>query len=211
MKTISIVCEKGGTGKTTLSVELLRNLQRHGVKTSLYSLDGQYREPSWSVREEDADVAVVDTPGVLADNLKDIIEGTDVFIVPVRPTPNDIEPFTRTVDIIRTLSDKPLIIVVNGYNRWKMCDSFMEWLSKKDWADTVLTVPQSEAIVKTQALGKSVCKVDSGGKAAKSIEKLSRVACKAADVKLPAKPKHHKKAKAKNKDKGSSHKGAKHK
>ena len=160
MKTIAVVCEKGGTGKSVIANELYESYVRQGVPASLYSLDGQYKDASSSKKVEDAEVAIVDTPGVLTDNLSDLVSGADVIVIPVRPTPNDIEPFTWTVSIVAKNTNAPLVIVVNGTNRFRMCASFMAWLEKKPWAKNVVKVPQSEAIVQAQGMQKSVVNVD---------------------------------------------------
>ena len=174
MKTIAVVCEKGGTGKSVIANELYESYVRQSLRTSLYSLDGQYQDASGARKAEDAEVAVVDTPGVLTDNLKDIVTGADVVVIPVRPTPNDIEPFTRTVSIVSKNTKAPVVIVVNGCNRFRMCASFMEWLEKKPWAKNVVKVPQSEAIVQAQGLRKSVIDVDKHGAAAEAIRLMCR-------------------------------------
>lgn len=174
MKTIAVTCEKGGTGKSVLSNELYLSYVRQGVPVSLYSLDGQYSDSDRSRKVENPDVAIVDAAGVLADNLKDIIEGADLIVVPVRPTPNDIEPFTRTVKIIKQTRDVPVVIVVNGFNRFRMSQSFLEWLKKKSWATEVLTIPQSESIVQAEGLKKSVVEVDRRGVASQAVQGLCR-------------------------------------
>jgi chromosome partitioning protein len=181
MKTLAVVCEKGGTGKSTLSGELYRALDRRGFRASLYSLDGQYN-PTRSKKTEDAEVAVVDTPGVIADNLKDIIEGADLLVVPTRPTPNDIEPFTRTVEIIRSLTDAPVLIAVNGFNRYKMAASFKDWLEGKDWADHIVLIPQAEAFPQAEAMDNSVMDIDSKSKAAQAVERLCNEAINLAGI-----------------------------
>ena len=175
MKTIAVVCEKGGTGKSVIAAELYESYVRQGLRTSLYSLDGQYSDKPRSKKVDDAEVAVVDTPGVLTDNLTDIVKGADVVVVPVRPTPNDIEPFTRTVSIVAKNTKAPIVIVVNGTNRFRMCASFMEWLGKKPWAKNVVTVPQSEAIVQAQGMQKSVMLVDRHGIVAEAVRRMCRM------------------------------------
>ena len=175
MKTIAVVCEKGGTGKSVIAAELYESYVRQGLRTSLYSLDGQYSDKPRSKKVDDAEVAVVDTPGVLTDNLTDIVKGADVVVVPVRPTPNDIEPFTRTVSIVAKNTKAPIVIVVNGTNRFRMCASFMEWLGKKPWAKNVVTVPQSEAIVQAQGMQKSVVNVDRHGIVAEAVRRMCRM------------------------------------
>lgn len=107
MKTIAVVCEKGGTGKSVIASEIHESFVRQGLRASLYSLDGRHSDTPRSKKVDDAEVAVVDTPGVLTDNLKDIVSGADVVVIPVRPTPNDIEPFTWTVSIVEKNTDAP--------------------------------------------------------------------------------------------------------
>ena len=174
MKTIAVVCEKGGTGKSVIAAELYESYVRQGLRTSLYSLDGQYSDSPRSKKVDDAEVAVVDTPGVLTESLKDIVSGADVVVIPVRPTPNDIEPFTRTVSIVSKSTNAPLVIVVNGTNRFRMCASFMAWLEKKPWAKNVVKVPQSEAIVQAQGMQKSVVNVDRYGAVAEAVRTMCR-------------------------------------
>lgn len=172
MKTIAVVCEKGGTGKSVIARELYENYKRQALRTSLYSLDGQYKVAQGSKKVENAEVAIVDTPGVLTDNLKHIVAGADVVVIPVRPTPMDIEPFTRTIAIVMKNTDSPIVIAVNGWNRYSMCASFMEWLSQKPWARNVVKIPQSEAIVQAQVSQKSVITMDSRGHAAEAVRTM---------------------------------------
>ena len=74
-------------------------------------------------------------------------------------------------------TNAPLVIVVNGTNRFRMCASFMAWLEKKPWAKNVVKVPQSEAIVQAQGMQKSVVNVDRHGAAA---ERSARCAARSA-------------------------------
>jgi chromosome partitioning protein len=168
-----------------LAHELYSAFARQKYKTSLYSLDGQYASNPRSRKVAGAEIAVVDTPGTLADKWKDIIEGSDVIVVPTRPTPNDVEPFTRTVHLIRKVTNAPILVVVNGHNRFRMAASFMAWLGTKDWAQHVCTVPQSEAVVQAEGEGKSVCDLAPRGNAAVTIENMVSEAARLAGIKYP--------------------------
>lgn len=83
MKTILIANQKGGCGKTLVVDELAFSFDRTDVKYSLYDLDGQggiIHEPKVI---DDADYAIVDTPGYISDNLGELIQGADLIIIPI--------------------------------------------------------------------------------------------------------------------------------
>lgn len=96
MKTILIANQKGGCGKTLVVDELAFSFDRTDVKYSLYDLDGQggiIHEPKVI---DDADYAIVDTPGYISDNLGELIQGADLIIIPTRTTYKDI-PTLQTI------------------------------------------------------------------------------------------------------------------
>lgn len=72
-------------------------------------------------------MAVVDTPDCLMDN-KTIqnIQGADVFVIPTRLTGGNIEVLTRTVMLVKENTEYPVIVVVNGVNRFTASVSFIE-------------------------------------------------------------------------------------
>lgn len=154
MKTIVFTSEKGGVGKTRLSDELYYYYTRQNVPTSLYSFDGQYKNRNNDKKVDNPTVAVVDTPGrIMDDKTIQTIQGADVVVIPVRPTGGNIESFTRTVALVKKNTNCPIIIAVNGVNRFTASVSFMEWLQKyrqKENLDVVMTIPQSESIVQAE-------------------------------------------------------------
>lgn len=138
-------------GKTRLSDELYFYYTRQGVPVSLYSFDGQYKNRNTDKKVEDAQVAVVDTPGRIMDTKTvQTIEGADAVVIPVRPTGGNIESFTRTVGLVKEHANGPVIVVVNGINRFSATSSFLEWLEKykqKENLNIIMTIPQSEVLV----------------------------------------------------------------
>ncbi|HAU88571.1 MAG TPA: hypothetical protein DCW90_24785, partial [Lachnospiraceae bacterium] len=154
MKTVVFVSEKGGVGKTRLSDELYFYYTRQNVPVSLHSFDGQYKNRNNDKKVDNPTVAVVDTPGrIMDDKTIQTIQGADIVVIPTRPTGGNIESFTRTVSLVKENMDCPVIVAVNGVNRFTASVSFMEWLQKyrqKENLDVVLTIPQSEAIVQAE-------------------------------------------------------------
>lgn len=113
MQTIVIANPKGGSGKTTLAINLAGYFARRGLRTGLYDLDRQRSTLRWLARRphelptivgidahasdtlEAADgieLAVVDAPaGLRGDRLKEVVRQADRVLVPVHPSPLDME------------------------------------------------------------------------------------------------------------------------
>ena len=184
MKTVVFVSEKGGVGKTRLSDELYFYYTRQNVPTSLYSFDGQYKNRNNDKKVNNPTVSIVDTPGRVMDaKTVDVIQGADIVVIPTRPTGGNIESFTRTVSLVKKNASCPIIVAVNGVNRFTASVSFMEWLQKyrqKEKLDTVMTIPQSEYIVQAENCRCSVNDINRHSPAAQAVnmmcDKISELA-----------------------------------
>ena len=176
MKTIVFVSEKGGVGKTRLSDELYFYYTRQGVPASLYSFDGQYKNRNTDKKVANPDVAIVDTPGRIMDTkTTQTIEGADMVVVPVRPTGGNIEAFTRTIALVKDHANCPVMIVVNGGNRFSATTSFMEWLEKfrtKEKLDAIMVIPQSEVLVQAENYRCSVNEINRTSPATQAVNAL---------------------------------------
>lgn len=176
MKTVVFVSEKGGVGKTRLSDELYFYYTRQGVPASLYSFDGQYKNRNTDKKVEHPDVAIVDTPGRIMDTkTTQTIEGADMVVVPVRPTGGNIEAFTRTIALVKDYANCPVMIVVNGANRFSATTSFMEWLEKfrtKEKLDAIMVIPQSEVLVQAENYRCSVNEINRTSPATQAVNAL---------------------------------------
>lgn len=181
MKTVVFVSEKGGVGKTRLSDELYFYYTRQGVPVSLYSFDGQYKNRNTDKKVEHPDVAIVDTPGrIMDDKTLQTIEGADTVVIPIRPTGGNIEAFTRTVALVKNQLQGagvtvPVVVVVNGVNRFSATISFMEWLEKyrqKEHLDIIVTIPQSEVLVQAENCRCSVNEINVRSSATQAVNQL---------------------------------------
>lgn len=111
------------------------------------------------------------------------IQGADVVVIPVRHTGGNIESFARTVSLVKENTECPIVIAVNGINRFTASVSFMEWLQKyrqRENLDIVLTIPQSEAIVQAENCRCSVNDINKHSPAAQAVnmmcDKISELA-----------------------------------
>ena len=136
MHVLSLVTQKGGTGKSTLAVSLGVAAEERGMRVSILDTDPQGTARSWSLRrssnspEVDAttsgslssrvsalerqgyDLAIVDTPGVAAPAASAAMREADLCLIPVRPSIADIEAARPTVRLL-VERDKAFAFVLN--------------------------------------------------------------------------------------------------
>lgn len=127
MKTISFVSQKGGTGKTTLSVQMAMIAHNLGYKVLLADLDPQKSSFEWSrTRKSDGPVArsfksgalfyaqseahklgfdfmIVDTPAATLDLSLDAARLSDLCVLVSRPTIMDFRAMKDLAGLIRAL------------------------------------------------------------------------------------------------------------
>jgi len=137
MKTIAIISQKGGAGKSTLSVCLAVEAQRQGRDTLLIDADNQANVFKWSQRRESevpvvlssqtvmvpqhltmaqtngAAYTIIDTPGKADRESLECARHADLVIIPTRANLFDIESISITIDMVNTLR-KPHLVVINA-------------------------------------------------------------------------------------------------
>jgi len=120
----AFLSQKGGVGKTTLSIHTASELSRRRRRVLLIDADPQGSALSWSnCREkpefsvvgmpkaslhkeiealaEDYDDVVIDGPPRAAEIAKSIILASDLVVVPLQPSPLDVWEAAKTLDLIR--------------------------------------------------------------------------------------------------------------
>lgn len=189
MKIIAVVNQKGGVGKTMLTDEIAYSLERSGIKTSVYDMDGQGGLSHAPIsldrmEDDDADVAVVDTPGALLAESADIIAAADVVVIPTRCSKRDIEPLETTRDaVLKNNSKAKVVYVFNCWNRFTAGSHFEEWFETLPGKKTVAKVCQGEAIAQAAEWDQSVVAYAPRSKAAADIKNACNVIRKAARIK----------------------------
>jgi chromosome partitioning protein len=136
MKTISIVSRKGGSGKTTVAVQLALSLHRRGYGVVVADIDpqrssfevlknatderlqvipstgGKLASLQAACARTSTDVLVIDTPAVLQDELASAIGVSDLALLVVRPSFLDLSAAVATGQVIRQLS-RPGMVLIN--------------------------------------------------------------------------------------------------
>jgi chromosome partitioning protein len=145
MKTVLIANPKGGSGKSTLSVNIAGYLASRGKRVAMLDLDRQQSSALWlatrpadlpaihtlqSEKKHDCDWLVIDSPaGLHGKNLAHAIKLAHKIVVPVAPSLFDLQ---ASHDFLKTLAEEKTV-------RKQKCDvgivgMRMEMRTKAAWA-----------------------------------------------------------------------------
>jgi chromosome partitioning protein len=137
MKTIAIISQKGGAGKTTVGIHLAVAAERLGMNTALFDLDPQASASSWSDKRNRPSPAVVSAqaarlPSLLEQakaQLADFViidsapnadsaslaaaRAADLILIPCRPAAFDLNAIGTTLNLA-AVAGKPAFVVLNA-------------------------------------------------------------------------------------------------
>lgn len=178
MKNVLVCNQKGGVGKSLIADELAFAMDRCGTPYSFCDLDDQGGTIHQTKETPGAEVLIIDTPGALQKDIIEWMRQADIIVIPFRPTSREIPPLQRMMAIAdQHAKDKPVLYVMNAWNRYKASQDFHEWLKQEQrnrrTSMQILMVPQSEMFVQAAAQEISVVERDPRCTASTSIKQVS--------------------------------------
>lgn len=157
-----MICnQKGGVGKSLIADELTFSFERSNIPVAFLDLDNQGGTIHKTSQPDNALVSVIDTPGALQPQLAEWMKESSVIVIPTRTTSRDIDLLIRMQQIVKVnASNKPVVYVFNGWNRWRASSDFEEWFKQQNENKNayVVKLPQSEKFVQTGAARMSIVK-----------------------------------------------------
>ena len=201
MKVISVLNQKGGSGKTTIATHLARAIQLKGFSVLLVDSDPQGSSRDWAAVNEENPVPVVgiDRPTIerdlkriaekdyviidgapqAADLAISAIKASDIIIIPVQPSPYDIWATSDLVDLVKQrieMTDgklKAVFVVSRTIKGTKIGKEISVALS--DYGLPVLETSITQRVIypTSASIGSSVLDEEPTGEASKEINNLT--------------------------------------
>jgi chromosome partitioning protein len=202
MKTLSIISQKGGVGKTTLATALAVAAERDGKSAAVFDLDPQASAAFWkdtragdspavvvtpparlghmlkAAAESGCDLAIIDAPPFAKDIAFEAAQAADFILIPTRPAVLDVMAMTKTLELVRHYA-KPSAVVLT------FCPT-----QGRELADTEAAIAQLGAMLapvrvhnrvaysRAQQTGQTAQEFEPDGKAAEEIQQVYEFVCK---------------------------------
>jgi chromosome partitioning protein len=196
MKTLIILSQKGGSGKTTVAVHMAVCATKRKLRTAIIDIDPQHSAVQWNAsRPEDKkldavaataeqlpellrkaeaggiDLAIIDTAPHSNQAAAVAARLADLVLIPCRPARFDLDAIASTVDIARA-ANAQAAVVINAAPRGRLAEEARRALTRRGIAviDTVLhqRAAYSHAVID----GRSVHEYEPKGAAAEEIDAL---------------------------------------
>ena len=201
-KVITVAQQKGGTGKTTLVVQLaLAFINYNNLKVAIIDTDPQGSLGKWfmirsdnglsetnltfktaslwgaqyesKILIQDHDIVFIDTPPKIESDARPAIEAANLVIIPVAPSPVDFWATEGIIEIAKKAKRKVLIQINRDNNRSKLISKTHEYINSIKVKATYTLIGHRQIYVASMGEGKTVVEKQRKSKAVDEIKKLS--------------------------------------
>lgn len=192
---LSFISQKGGSGKTTLSVNVAALAAANGVPVAIIDLDPQASASAWcaarctdDIRHEachppllartlerlgEAGFAliVIDTPPHNSTAAANAIRASDFVAVPVRPSSFDLAAVAETADLVRHANGRAGAVLNSVPSSTSVSDPAASFLAQQNLV-VLSRVGQRMAFQHAATTGRGVIETEPKSKAAEEIVEL---------------------------------------
>ena len=194
MDTIAVVAEKGGVGKTTLSLSLAVAAAQAGRRVAVIDLDPQATASKWTdrreaempwvvathaarlsaaldqAREQGVDFVVIDTPPHSGADATEAARRADVVLVPVEPHLFTLETVPKLADLLKLAGNPPVLFVVNkAATQGREAEHAADFIRGQGFDVAPVVLHTRAAHRHAGNVGQSASEYEPGGKAAEEV------------------------------------------
>jgi chromosome partitioning protein len=205
MKTLAVVSQKGGVGKTTLATALAVEATRQGKSAVIFDLDPQASASFWkdtrqSARPDDTlaitavpavrlahvlkaaegagcDLAIIDTPPFSKDIAYEAAQRADFVLIPTRPAVLDAMAMTRTLELVQQYQRPYGIILTFCPPQGREVDDTVKAIAELKAELCPVRIGNRIAYSRAQQSGGAAQEIEPDGKAAQEIKDLYTYVC----------------------------------
>ena len=197
MRTLALIAQKGGTGKTTLALALSVAAATAKLKALVIDLDPQATACNWSDRRQtdspiviDAqpsrlsaalqkaeqngiDLVIIDTPARSEQSALAAAGVADLIIIPCRPQAYDLETVPTTSKLLALADNKPALVILNAVpSQGHRQEQARQALDQMGMHVCPHTIGARASFGDAGALGQTPEEYDPDGRAAEEIRKV---------------------------------------
>jgi len=199
-KVITVAQQKGGTGKTTLVVQLaLAFIKYHNLKVAIIDTDPQGSLGKWfmirsdnglsetnltfktaslwgaqyesKILKQDHDIVFIDTPPKIESDARPAIEASNLVLIPVAPSPVDFWATESIIEIAKKAKRKILIQINRANHRSKLISKTHEYIKSINISATKTLIGHRQIFIASMGEGKTVVEKQRKSKAVEEIKK----------------------------------------
>jgi chromosome partitioning protein len=211
MKTVAVISQKGGSGKSTLSIHLATEATRAGKKALLVDLDPQGNAARWAGRRGDLPPDVsAESPASIATVLEDAkkegydfvffdtapnadrtalqaAKAADLVLIPCRPSQFDIEAIGATLDLCEVAKRQAMVVLNAAPIRSRVVGEARDAMTGRNATVCPVIIRERVALRHCMPDGRVAAEIDPDSAAAKEITALYKNITLCLDVGIPTK------------------------
>lgn len=201
-KVITIAQQKGGTGKTTIAVNLaLAFIKIHNFKVAIIDTDPQGSLGKWymvrndkgysnknltfktaslwgaqyesKILKETNDIVIIDTPPKIESDARPAIEAADLVLIPLAPSHVDFWATEAIIEIAKKAKRKILTQINRANHRSKLIQDTYEYIKSIDVLSTNTLLGHRQIFVSSMGEGRTVVEKQRKGKAIDEIKGIA--------------------------------------
>ena len=201
-KVITIAQQKGGTGKTTLAVNLaLAFIKYHNLKVAIIDTDPQGSLGKWfmirseknisnqnltfktaslwgaqyesKILKQDHDIVIIDTPPKIESDARPAIEAANLVLIPAAPSHVDFWATESIIEIAKKAKRKILIQINRANHRSKLISKTHEYIKSINISATKTLIGHRQIFITSMGEGKTAVEKQRKSKAVEEIRKIS--------------------------------------
>ncbi|HUL11202.1 MAG TPA: ParA family partition ATPase [Methylococcaceae bacterium] len=207
MKTLAIISQKGGTGKTTLTINVAvaADIATRG-KATIIDLDPQSSAASWgdsreaktprvvsaqasrlaqcleAAKKAGAELVVIDTAPHSESAALSAARAADLVLIPCRPAILDLRAISNTIDLVKLAGASAAVVLNSVPPRGSLADEAAEAVAGYGVPLAPVRVTQRAAFVHSLTLGKSIQEYEPRGKGTEEIQQLYGWICNTVSI-----------------------------